>query len=258
MSCNGENIFPFPTQFPANLLRLFLQNFPKNDLRSGDIKLFHTNSTALREIRLPRNSVNVLRNNAFLTANGLKRLDLSENKLSQITNLTFIGLSSLLYLDLSSNRIFAIDPGSFAYLPDLIRLDLNSNKLTKLPNGLFAGLLSLQYLNLEMNQLGDVHVDVFSDCIQLVHLNFAMNPLKYIGKVTLNLPHLHYCDFSHCGLTRIPQNLPATIRDIRLSGNMLGVIERKELNTYKALVILVLDDCNLTSLDGDSFEGTGW
>ncbi|XP_055341474.1 podocan-like [Paramacrobiotus metropolitanus] len=253
MSCNGEHIFPFPVRFPATTARVALKNFRKNDLHPGDMDGLLSNASHLQELRLQHCGLNVVRNSALQLLKGLKRLDLSENRLSQISNLTFIGLSSLLYLDLSSNRIAAIDPASFAYLRDLIRLDLNANKLTKLPNDLLTGLVSLHYLNLEVNHIGDIHTAVFSPTTQLVHLNLAMNPIQSVEKVTLELPHLQYADFSHNRLSTVPQNLPVTIRDIRLSGNKLSVLNRQMLGRYRDLAILVADDCNITSIANDTF-----
>ena len=241
INCNGELIFPFPRKFPPDVLRLTMYNFRKTDLHPLDMMSLH-NSTELRELRLQRNGVNILHNRSFITLKKLKRLDVSENKLSQITNLTFIGLSSLLYLDLSSNRIAIIDPGSFAYLRDLIRLELSSNKLTSLPSELFQGLTSLQYLSLEVNHIVNMQENTFLQLNQLVHLNLAMNPIEELENVSLQLPHLQYADFSHCRLTKVPQNLPATIRDIRLSGNKLGTVYRRDLEIYQNLAILVLGD----------------
>ncbi|GAU98181.1 hypothetical protein RvY_09361 [Ramazzottius varieornatus] len=256
LDCNGQHLFEFPyALLSLNASSIRMQNFRRNDWKqqSGLIELIDAPSgwSGLRELRLPRNNINSIKNPVFSSLTRLTRLSLDHNKLEALTNWTFIGLSRLLLLDCSYNAIASLDIAAFAPLSSLIELDMSHNLISRIPNGLFKGLLSLQHLNLDQNSIGEIQPDALTG-LNLVHLNIAFNPTTESVLQELKLSELHnlqYCDLSHCKMSTIPQNLPATIRDIRLSGNNFTSLTRKCFERYLKLAVLTLDDCNIHHME---------
>ena len=98
---------------------------------------------------------------------------------------TLSGFTKLQKLDLSSNQLIGEISPSVASLSNLVRLDISNNRLTGDPTAKILPLSNLAELSLGNNQFTFADIDTFLQ----------------------NFSELKFLDFSHTGLTAVPQKI---------------------------------------------------
>ncbi|XP_013382061.1 slit homolog 3 protein [Lingula anatina] len=108
---------------------------------------------------------------------------------------------------------------------DTVILDLSFNEMGKIPTGAFDKILHLQGVWLEGNHLSDTKVS-----------QGVFDPLKY----------LQIIDLSFNDYTRIPQNVPETIKQWYFVTNKITHLSSTDLDRYPLLETLQLSNNNMT------------
>ncbi|XP_060085368.1 protein artichoke-like [Ylistrum balloti] len=152
-------------------------------------------NTALTEISLIENSINMIPNGYFSGSNieylGLSRnslryvpgpalkdvntllfLGVDENQITGVsrTHLSYFATSQLQHLNLSNNAIRYIQPTALAQIGNLKVLELHNNVLTTLTKGVFADMPNLLHLDLVKNDLTILEEDSVTNMPALITL----------------------------------------------------------------------------------------
>ncbi|XP_075231728.1 uncharacterized protein LOC142330389 [Lycorma delicatula] len=187
----------------------------------------------------------------------LKRLNLSGNN---ITRLSFIlSLITVEELDLSDNNIKELEDDTFSTLSYLIRLDLSKNYLKSLKEKSFGGLNRLQIVDLSHNLLQSITPGTFQYLNNLVWLNLAdnkdMGKLDSIEDTSILLgagQKLQTVDVSRTNLTKIPNTLTRSIRNLYISCNRISMIRCGDLDSFLLLQFLDLTSNNIEIIEDDA------
>jgi len=114
---------------------------------------FGTHLSRLQMLKLSKNEITTVVDEAFSKLTRLSQLDLSYNRLRRLNELTFDGLVSLRLLYLNQNQIEILDRYTFHELKNLVTLSLADNKIKFLSGDQFTPLSSIQYLSIQNNLL---------------------------------------------------------------------------------------------------------
>ncbi|XP_052397287.1 podocan-like [Carassius gibelio] len=181
--------------------------------------------TALYRLHLKNNKLEKIPAGVFDSLFHLRELYLQNNFLSNdgMDNVTFSHLNSLEYLDLSNNNLSSVPLG----LPrNLILLHLEKNSIQSISANALKPIRNLEYLLLHNNHLR-------SDSI---------HPTAFQGLKRLHTVHMY-----NNLLERVPRGLPRRAKTLMLLHNLIGEIERNDLNTLYTLTELNLSYNRLTS-----------
>lgn len=133
-------------------------------------------------LRLSRNRISIIENEALFPLLNLEHLDLSHNSLNSLLENTFQENTKLRVLNLSHNKFKLLHKNTFSQLLNLEELLLNSNELFAFSNDLIANNQQLITLNLFENKISHLDQSLFANLKQLRFLNLHSNLLKYISQ----------------------------------------------------------------------------
>lgn len=133
-------------------------------------------------LRLSRNRISIIENEAFFSLNNLEHLDLSHNNLNNLPANTFQKNTKLRVLNLSYNKLKLLYKDTFSRLLILEELSLNSNELFAFPNDLIANNQQLITVNLSKNKISHLDKSLLANLKQVRFLNLHSNLLKYISQ----------------------------------------------------------------------------
>ncbi|CAK1601594.1 unnamed protein product [Parnassius mnemosyne] len=276
----------------GNLIRLEYLNLRKSGLTSLSEDTF-TNCTNLVTLILADNELRDLDVAAILgkSVTHLELLDLSNCHIQgPISGEAFANATRLKILYLSGNPLFAPDlqealaplpklerlflsncglhnlPDNFIVFDNLLELDISHNPLVNVFTKLLAPLEKLEYLNMGYSNLSYIGPHTFSKMTSMKRLVLSGNDLLSLEAGLFgNLTQLTTLELEFCGLKR-PLNANAffknltymNLREIRLSGNPLVIPDSGPLfpKQLSQVTILDLSNCNILSLNRDSFKNT--
>ena len=148
-------------------------------------------------------------------------MDLTYNVIEILDSKSFTGLTQLKVLVLNHNKISSIEPGTFSGQSSVTHLDLSYNVLQTLNGAMFQGLASLRVLRITGNKITSIDPKTFSnlhqinniqvDIIQLtVFRQIILNPSNYpatpkVRKVTVEDSHSFPCNSSYCWLKALEE-----------------------------------------------------
>ncbi|KAI1282114.1 Leucine-rich repeat-containing protein 15 [Halotydeus destructor] len=217
------------------------------DLSSNVIKnLGASNALAvyphLRKLKLSRNEITSLSDNAFVSQKRLEILDLDENSISSLTVNSFNGLNLVEQLRLSQNKIDNITKSIFTKLRNLKELNLRRNAISELSSVAFVGLTGLEHLNLGHNRLR------------------TLPPLS-----PSVLPLLRTLDLNHNNFTHIVKSTSPFAQRTVQSSTLTSVVDSAEgsssnYDSNESFLWLNLQDvslngCSIELIDESAFEG---
>uniref|UniRef100_A0AAY4CY09 Extracellular matrix protein 2-like n=2 Tax=Denticeps clupeoides TaxID=299321 RepID=A0AAY4CY09_9TELE len=170
-------------------------------------------------LKLPDNNISSIPRRGFSGLPNLVEIDLSRNNLEDST------LSPYLFRNLTKLKRLVLDGNALTVVPilpsSLEELSINENRISQLFPRSFRGLSALRSLDLNMNGLYDESVSPL-----------AFRPLK----------SLVYLRLGNNSFRSIPLGLPPTLEELRLSGNLLQVVEGAALNNSVHLRVMDLSN----------------
>uniref|UniRef100_A0A8C8S1X5 Toll like receptor 8 n=1 Tax=Pelusios castaneus TaxID=367368 RepID=A0A8C8S1X5_9SAUR len=187
-------------------------------------------------------------------------LKLSDNLIKNIFKDSFHGLDNLTKIDLNRNvyshaeeeahdlckRGMVIEDGAFANLTKLRELLTDENHLCHIPVG-FP--LSLTSLSLRYNSILSLCRQNFSELIKLKELymdgncyygNPCEKPLLADNGAFSDLATLTVLSLNFNNLTRVPSNLPSSLRKLYLSNNKIKTVNQDDFNELSNVEVLDL------------------
>lgn len=182
---------------------------------------------------MAQNSIQRIRDRAFIGLNSIRILNISGNSIRQIAVDTFDS-ASLQVLDLSLNNLESLRPNTFANLQGLDILNISGNSLSELDAAIFNGLSSLTSLKVAQNDLKTLQEGTFATMPLLERLDLTGNSLQtFSGNVF--------------GDTQLP------LRLLFLRNNNLAEIEREAFSRMPNLEFLTVAHNELKSFDATLF-----
>ncbi|XP_072344819.1 uncharacterized protein [Scyliorhinus torazame] len=134
--------------------RLQLLDLSNNRLESCNVEsLAFADMQNLTELKLNKNSLNMLKPPWFSDLTSLNKLHIEFNKLSYLPPRIFVALARLNQLNIASNVIQYISTDTFYGLYSLSELDLSNNELIFVDKDAFGPLQQLRHLFLNNNHL---------------------------------------------------------------------------------------------------------
>ena len=140
----------------------------------------------LEVLKLGKNEIFQIQEEAFYAFDNLQYLFLYANKLRVIRNRTFNHLSHLKKLDLSLNELGDIETNSFHGMTELTNLTLNSNKLRVVRNDTFNRLFKLLELRFDQNSIAYIETNALRGLVNLDEMDLSANKLTKIENNTFN------------------------------------------------------------------------
>ncbi|XP_018576426.1 chaoptin-like [Anoplophora glabripennis] len=237
------------------------------------------NNLPIRRLILKGNKIDTIRNNAFTNLSNLKELNLSKLGLRNVESYAFYNLSRVETIDLSYNNIAIIPHYLFIDVDNLRTVRLEGNHITTLNpfssrlklntlsitlKGIFKSSQilnsNIRYLHIKDSKIDVLQSNFFDGLYNLMELHFS-NSHSYVATGALNnLFKLKYLDsqslFKH--MKTIKQH---TFKDLLSLGHLdlsrlsLLHLEEKAFDGMTKLQTLLLNNNNLTELQGDTFYG---
>nr|XP_002714821.2 nephrocan-like [Oryctolagus cuniculus] len=231
-----------PSGIPPSTKRLFISHSKIQHLQLSNF----TGMLALEDFILLASGTESVENGTFKNLNTLKTLELWKNRLIKVPTAL---PATLEVLKLNDNSITILLGSDFEGLKKLRILELKNNLLSCLSPGMFSSLLSLQSLSVDGNHVESVAGPLPLPNLQ--HVSMENNKLHLIpSNFFTSLQSLQYVSFSGNFLTRIPVNLPKSLRSLKMERNQLKVVRFRDLKHLENLSHLYLSENLLSSMDG--------
>lgn len=250
---------------------------------------------ALERLSLAQNSIQRVRNRAFvgldnlrvanLSGNSLKEipvdiftspllqiLDLSQNDITDIRANTFANLANLQILNISRNSIKQLNANDLTGLSTLRWLAADQNDLTSLSAGVFVSLPLLERLDLTGNSLQTFSGDVFGDNDIPLRILFLRN--NNIVEIEANsfahTPNLEYLSVAHNSIQTFDDSLLANInlKKFHMQHNAVTEMPAGFYATLSSTAEILMDhnqltflpevDQDFTNLQRLTVEGNPW
>lgn len=151
-------------------------------------------------LRLSRNHISIIENEALFSLHNLEHLDLNHNSIYNLLENTFNKNLKLRILNLSYNRLKSLQKNVFLHLTNLEELLLNGNEISAFSNDLIAQNQELITLDLSENRIAQLDQSLFSNLKHLRFLNLHSNLLKHFSQ------HLFYSNKPSISSIIIGQN----------------------------------------------------
>ncbi|VDL73074.1 unnamed protein product [Nippostrongylus brasiliensis] len=145
-------------------------------------------SSALYDIDISHNKIEVLASHTFALCSELRVLDLSYNPLGDLPHRPFVRNSRLKWLKLSHTKIKTISPENFVGLTSLKSLTLSFSPIHAITPFAFLPMKSLKTLDLEATNITVVPAAVTQNCA-LTHPRAEQNLFLYSLNLANNMLH---------------------------------------------------------------------
>lgn len=150
-------------------------------------------------------------------------------------------MSNLEILNLEKNSFSSVEAGALKNFPKLITLSLRHNQIDVLADDAFMGLSSLQKLDLSYNGIVAVSEGSLKHMGRLDSLDFTHNFLRWEHKIlwirAINNFILPLRALTADMIAPLPQ-----LKEIRLDGNDMSIVEKNALNSAKNLKNISMRD----------------
>ena len=241
-----SNIFPLyaiPEDIPRNSTEVLIRsnNIPK--IRAGAFA--YLSECILLE--LTANMIFTLQPGAFVGLIKLRNLNLYHNKITGISSKVFRGLQSLHVLDLSDNLLMTLEANVFLEMPELRTLNLANNKIMDIIQSAFYGLSSLVKLNLDYNNIQEIKDGTFNYTRMLQDLSLIDSNLNFDKNTWTGLDRLLFFRINYCHWNKHS--------DFRRESGMEKMLKNNSFRQLGQVVLLHLDNYEITSLEINGFQG---
>ena len=203
-------------------------------------------------MRLAGNKISLIEGRTFAKVPQLMSLDLSMNQIRKIYKQGFKGLDDVMTISLNGNLLTTIGK-VFMNTPALTTLRLSFNKITKIEQGSFENNNMLKMLDLSNNFITTIHPKAFESLDMLRILILSNNPLGTLPELSFTSNILTLADFTNCGLTAVPRQMPASLNDFRLGNNKITKIFADDFTNITELNLLTLNDNKIADVEHRSF-----
>ncbi|BFZ05148.1 hypothetical protein BsWGS_08187 [Bradybaena similaris] len=211
--------------------------------------------TGLQALTLIKNHIVDIPNFAFQNNSRLIQLRLANNEIKDIAEHALYGLTQLKYLQLQNNRIRTM-PSAISHLVSLDELNLEGNRLTEIPENSFQSKDKLTMLILGNNPITRVSDEAFINLPALQELRLSeVHDMTQFPDLTGTM-NLTVLQLDRANIKSIPKEICAFLRKLKtfdVHSNKIGVIP--EMSQCKSLTILNMANNELTSIDGQLFNG---
>ena len=195
----------------------------------------------LRSLDLSVNMIEWLDAESFYDLAKLKELFLTMNNIQRIDSDAFYDLADLKSIDLSYNLLKSVQTSWFRNQRSLLHLYLSHNFIRRLESGCFSQLTELRSLGLNSNYIESIDEDecLFENNSNLFQLDLSANRIRSIAKSN--------------ALNKLPR-----LNELRLSDNPIVLVEDYAFQTLGKLECLVMNSCQLSSLNKRIFHGLAY
>lgn len=186
---------------------------------------------------------------------GIKYLYLRNNQIDHIDEKAFENVTDLQWLILDHNLLenSKIKGNIFAKLKQLKKLHINHNNLTEAVGPLPESLEDLQLTHNKISKLGS-----FEGLVNLTFIHLQHNQLKgkAISAALKGLKSLEYLDLSFNQITKLPDDLPASLLTLYLDNNQITNIPEEYFKRFGVLQYLRLshNELNDAGIQGNTFN----
>jgi Leucine-rich repeat (LRR) protein len=209
---------------------------PRNRLQF--VKNFHFAAlTELRSLNLASNQISSIQQGSFSNLRKLETLKLDMNSIFHLDPVLFMNLDKLRKLDLSYNLINKLEKEMFKYLNQLEELDLNDNIITVLKPHLFAYLSKLKVLRLARNLINNIDFSCFEklDQLYMLQLSYVKKKVKIVSSQSAAFANLKMLDLEDASPQLIKQFNLSNLDSIKLDlsatdGSILKTISSRSIN----------------------------
>jgi Leucine-rich repeat (LRR) protein len=196
----------------------------------------------VKELRLVKENVRIIKPKTFINAQNLLELNLHYHRIKRLEANTFEGLAKVKTLILSRGSLSQIDVGAFNGLDNLKNLHLYNNKFKSISPEIFQNLPNLKLIYLAHNLIGQLDENTFSHLGNLKSLVLCDNDLETLPQALFgNNKNLSYINLSRNKLVHIPAKLFShlEVEILKLSSNVCidKSYRRKEKGSGIAAVI---------------------
>ncbi|XP_001949578.1 leucine-rich repeats and immunoglobulin-like domains protein 1 [Acyrthosiphon pisum] len=231
----------------------YVLNIEYSELHDLDTRRFNELGFPIVDLKLTKNNLSTLPDEAFIGMNRIRILYLSDNRLCAVPTQIFKHMPSIEVLDLARNSIHSVASGDFQSLSLMNTFVMATNNLTDITNGSFP--TTLRKVQLAANNLTELNGNLRNQK-ELEWLYLSNNRLKNLdGELPIDNDRLIVLDVSKNRLTHLPPELNClkALRYFYCSFNQLTGLN-KTLSKSKKLVWLELTGNKIQELASDEFE----
>lgn len=248
--CDSQGLRRVPRPFPASTAAIYMRD---NFIRRVPYRRMR-GLTNLKHLLLKANHIVEVEGHAFKDLKNLISLSLTDNNLSYLSPKIFQSQKNLQVLSLRNNRIRHVK-SIFNNVHKLQLLNLANNRIRHITNDMLKNMPLLRVLDLHGNNIKHLASDTFHN---LHNLRFLVLRDNDFGLISFEFPrtvHLELLDLTNCNLKHIPEGLPNTINDLRLSENQIGEVRQNDFNTTKQIRLLVLNNNKIEKIHPKALSG---
>jgi hypothetical protein len=190
---------------------------------------------------------------AFTKLKFLRTISLKGNNLTSLPYGIFSNLTKLKQLRLGDNLLGSVD-GLFDGLGHLERLSLMDNQIVVISADTFKDLSHLHHLELNNNKIKYIHPQAFRNMKMLMLLEIGANPLTSVTNLFPTDMMLQYLNLTACNLSTFPNDLPSSLKYLKLTKNKIQRISRSDTQIYSNLNALILENNGAIHIEPGSFQ----
>lgn len=249
LMCQGPNITSFPETILATITEVHVKHANMETLNTTALK----QTKQLHELLVEDSGVSDFVDSDFSELKYLKAISLKGNKLTTLPEGIFSNLSFLKQMRLSENQLVSIE-GAFKGLGSLEILSLNDNQISEITINTFKDLTSLHHLELNNNKITKIQPNAFGNMKALMLVGLGSNPITSVANIFPKDMMLQYLNMTACNLTNFPNDLPASLKYLKLTKNKISRISKSDTQLYVHLNALILEENTLSYVEPGTFS----
>lgn len=249
LTCQGPNITSFPETIAETITQIRVKHANFQTLNTTALQ----QTKHLNELKVEDSGVSNFVDSAFSDLKYLKMISLKGNKLTTLPEGIFSNLTFLKQIRLSENQLVSVE-GAFEGLGSLEILSLNDNQISEITINTFKDLTSLHHLELNNNKIMKIQPNAFGNMKTLMLVGLGSNPLTSVANVFPKDMMLQYLNMTACNLTNFPNDLPASLKYLKLTKNKISRISKSDTKFYVHLNALILEENSLTYIEPGTFS----
>lgn len=214
----------------------------------------------LKKIVLRNTNLTEFNLNWFAYQTNINELDISENNLKKLENFELLNNQPLRELNLAGNRLHNTQEIIKNLRPSLKKLNLSGNFIGQLNLTTLDRLTAIETINFANTNLSIANdINPFQRLKHISALDISNNNLETINVtlMTSTIENLDELRAANCRLknaTDVIVKLYQLIKILDLSGNSIGQLHEKTLETYPFLKHLNLSNTNLTTFSNKTLQ----
>lgn len=139
------------------------------------------NDLSLERLRLSRNNIDSVQDQAFSNMSKLTHLYINDNLIGQWNRKWFNNSPALVLLDFQNNKLKSLPEKAFHYTRNLKKIFLGHNDIVSFEPNAFGGLEDLDHLDLSFNKLTMLDQNIFSKKVSIGSLLINGNRLNFLS-----------------------------------------------------------------------------